>query len=168
MRYLKLILIMVVCLGVLFVSAALYADELNREDIRARESSTQRAEGVAETWRSYEARISAYEKLLPEDKIALEDYLKNKASSSERAEFLSGRGIISGSGAGQVPAGTPLRDGTPAVPNIPQPGPIDGTPGVGSMPPAPPVTPPAVNPPVAPPQPPPRLRSGSGDDEGGP
>jgi hypothetical protein len=99
MKYLKVSLRILVCLGVLAFSTKLYADEFNRnrEDIRARESSAPvRAEAAQEAQRAYESRIAAYGKVLsPQGKEALENFLENKASSGEKAEFISGRSAAS-------------------------------------------------------------------------
>jgi hypothetical protein len=91
MKNLRLWLIMILCLSSLFLCAGLYADELDRPDIRARESSTPqfRAEGAQEAWRSYEARVNEYEKMIQKEGIALEDYLKNNPATLERTESTS-------------------------------------------------------------------------------
>lgn len=135
MKNLKLYLITILSLAALCVTAELYAEPPNREEIRMREASAQMPEAVQEAQRDYEARIKAYEEMVPKDRIALEDYLKNRASALESTTSVASRTavaatpIVAGGGTTTPPSGggtTPPIDAVPAVGNTPviQPPPI--------------------------------------------
>ena len=87
-RIKKLLLLISILLGSLFICGWLYADMMDREDIRARESSApQRAEAVAEARASYQPIIVADEVPKPkvDTAVATTDNLNDRAAVTERA-----------------------------------------------------------------------------------
>jgi hypothetical protein len=150
MKNLKLLLTAIICLGLLFISAKLFAEDatVNRTAIRVEQSSAQRAEGAEEAWQSYEARLSEYNNLLPGDKAALDEYRAaalGKAISPSMPS--SAASSISGPSVGNLPPAVSPGDGIPAIGGMPA-GPRDGAPATpaGNQP----VIKPVIQPPAPP------------------
>jgi hypothetical protein len=157
MKYLKLLFITIICLGLLAIGANLYA--ATREVVIAEQSSAQRAEGAEEARQSYEARLAEYDQLLPADKAALGE---QRAAALERVVATPGHSslasVISGPGASSLPPAG-VGNAAPAVSGMPV-GPRDGMPATPAA-----ITPkaPVIQPPAPPVNPPPQIVPMRGD-----